>query len=235
MSLVVRSLCGLTIFLAHTVTLMSQVEPKSSGRLHEIASQAKLFGKSEVNVPHHSFQHYAKAPSLEVALRTTTPLLIRLEYKMSSVSQDGAEVLTWNRARVMESLSSLPLVQPVAPAFAPAPPAEFGQMTPDTLAIETTGGQVVVEGVVINTPESPVALAMNREYVVFVRLEKNPDGTVTHVARFPFGLDTIFEYHVENGSFSPVSPERRGLFISDLFKKTDGSLAKLRSLLKANR
>jgi hypothetical protein len=209
---------ALAVLFAVYLTGLSQVDSKSSGRLHGIAAQAKRFGKSEINVPHDSFQHYAKVPSLEIALRTTTPLLIRVEYKISSLSEDGAEVLTWNRARVIENLSSLPLAQPVAPTFVPAAPANFGEMNPDTIAIETNGGKAAVDGVVINTSESPVALTMNREYVVFVRLERNPDGSVTHVARFPFGLETIFEYHAENGLFSAIGPDRQDLFIRDLFK-----------------
>ncbi|HEX5430558.1 MAG TPA: hypothetical protein VFW83_01225, partial [Bryobacteraceae bacterium] len=111
--------------------------------------------------------------TLDRVLQTYLPLLVRIEGRAVSLSQDG--VLIWYRGRIVENLTSAPIPSISTRAMQTIPPVR--NLRSDSILIRTFGGTVTLRGVTLTCHGFPLRLETGKEYLAFVRLQSGA-GTI---------------------------------------------------------
>ncbi|MDQ6675950.1 MAG: hypothetical protein M3Z09_01490 [Acidobacteriota bacterium] len=170
--------------------------------MKDLASLAKREGKSEISVPKTISGNYAVVNSLEQVLRVYMPLIVQIDGKKSRLTTDGLSINTWYQARVLENLSKRPLPAFVSPDFEPALSPELTAPN-DFFLIHNSGGVITIDGMLVKTSETPVALEVGQQYLLFIRFDDNRNGDLTRTASLSLGRASVFNYTAKQSSSVP--------------------------------
>jgi hypothetical protein len=161
------------------VTQSTQPTPTVGHSIQAQAAQARAKGKSEVVISAPTIEYTGSSAStdLDKALAYYTALVARPIKMQSYIAENGEDIVTWYKFKVVEMLSeNKKLACPACPV--PTPPQDFSQVTGDEFALVQIGGTVKVDGVKVTmTDDSFPQFESGSKYLLFI--SRYPTGVAT--------------------------------------------------------
>jgi hypothetical protein len=155
------------------------------------ANAAKKENKTKITIP--AWNRLEAEPIVEDVVTRFTVLVAVLEQKRSYESSDGNQLTTWNKLKILDTVSA---PKETITDESSKPPQELFPLNRGEILIQTAGGTSVIDGVEITQPGPE--LNKGQKYLLYVIL--NPSG----VAALPHGRAGIFEVE-QNGALKAFS------------------------------
>lgn len=196
--IVLLIVCGVTCVVvivgaAYTkrrTQLPQGASPSPGDSIQARAARAKAERKTEVviSAPHIEYTGSSASTDLDKALTYYTAVVARPVKMDSYIAENGEDVITWLRFKVVEVLFENE--KPACPACpVPTPPEEYSQVKKDEFVAVKIGGTVNVEGinVTMTDPTFP-DFDPGKKYLLFI--SKYPSGVAT-LGIGPKGVFTV--------------------------------------------
>lgn len=167
-------LCAVLIAIA--IARVQIREPKrlpSSQQLRWHVLEAKKQNKKAVSVP--PWQALYAEPDLDEVAKRFTVMVVEPITKHTFETADGNRLLTWNKLRILETIST---PEEAATDTSQTPPKEMFPLNRGEILIQTSGGTELVDGIEVNQPGPE--LKDGQRYLVYVLLNSSGVGLLAH-------------------------------------------------------
>ncbi|MBV9157923.1 MAG: hypothetical protein JO097_16780 [Acidobacteriaceae bacterium] len=191
-----------------------------------LVQQARESGESSIGFPAQS-RDYPIVKSLNEALKLTVPIRLQVDRKKTSVSLDGNQLITLYTVQTIENTAKVALSTLPPHLDDVLPRSAFSDLPEDRFYVLTHGGSLTINGVLVSAPESPSALTIGAQYLLFVRLEHNRDNTLTRIATLPLGDASIYNYNTATDSLETPASHENPELVKEVMSQT---MSRLRTL-----
>ena len=227
-------LSRVTSIVCFVLVLPLSIHAQCIDNIRELAAKAKAEGRKSISVPTPR-PSWAVVFSLQEAAKHEAILLVTIQDKQAKISPDGTCINTWYRASVIANLGRKEL-PPVNPELERVVPPELSGLTDNDILIRISGGTLEVDGVKAVAVETPVRFAVDKQYLIFASFQFTDDGqTQVRSAALNLGKTAVFSYEPATDEVTPLDPSSKNdsAFASDVLTRSDGRLARLKSLLSS--
>lgn len=107
------------------------------------------------------------------------------------------------------------------------PSSAYHSLPEDRFYILVHGGSLTIDGVSVSELEKPAALTIGSQYLLFVRLARNRDNTLTRIATLPLGDAGIYRYNTATDSLETTGSQGNLDLVQEVMSQ---SMSALRSL-----
>jgi hypothetical protein len=170
------ALVGIAVLLAIAIAKVQSTEPKNlpaKQQLRWYANETKKQNKRNVSVP--PWHPIYVEPNLDEVAKRFTVMVVEPVTKHVYENADGNRLLTWNKLRIVETISS--------PAEAitdtsQVPPNELLPLNRGEIFVQTSGGTKLIDDIEVSQPGPH--LKESKRYLIYVLLNPSGVGILAH-------------------------------------------------------
>ncbi len=172
------TLVGVAVLLAIVIAKVQMTEPKRvpfEQQLRWYANETRKQNKKVVSIPPWQ-PIYVEADLDQVAKRFTV-MVVQPVAKQTYETANGNRLYTWNRLRIIETISS---PNEAITDTSQVPPEELFPLNRGEILVQTSGGTKLIDGIEVSEP-GPV-LKEGERYLIYVLLNPSGVGILAHGA-----------------------------------------------------
>ncbi|MBA3240023.1 MAG: hypothetical protein H0T60_02200 [Acidobacteria bacterium] len=204
---------GVTVATFRALALQEPAEP---GTIAWTAQEARAQDITDISST--VFPMYTSVNGLDEATSRYTVVVAQASDRHTHLI-DAYSFMTWYKFRVVETISSKPLLCTDCPAT--SPPAEMLPVATNEILVPTAGGEFVYDGVTCRTSERELpAFNISANYLLFIDLDAANRVGATSIG--PAGI-----FHINNDQLIPVGTSTA--ISDDIAARYNNSLSQLRA------